>query len=157
MRNARSIGYWVTTALLVLVLATGGVADLLHRGGTAGGMTELGYPTYVMTILGFWKVLGAMAILAPRFPLVKEWAYAGAFFDLTGGFASHIAHHSAANHLIYTGFFAICVVASWALRPASRKLGVPVFRGLGRIAELEIRDRRPRNASTLSGPVAAAA
>lgn len=151
MSNARSIGYWTTTGLTVFVLASGGIADLLHRGGTAAGMTELGYPTYVMTILGFWKVLGAMALTVPRFPLVKEWAYAGAFFDLTGGFASHIAHHSAANHLIYTGFFALCVVASWALRPASRKLDVPVFRGLGRVPESE--DMRQMR----SGPVAATA
>jgi hypothetical protein len=157
MRNTRSIGYWVTTGLLIFVLATGGVADLAHRGGTAAGMTELGYPTYVMTILGFWKVLGAMAIAAPRFPLVKEWAYAGAFFDLTGGFASHIGHRSAANHLIYTGFFAICVVMSWALRPANRKLGVPVFRGLGRIAELEARDARSEHRTLPSGSVGAAA
>ncbi|MFI7669055.1 DoxX family protein [Nocardia sp. NPDC049526] len=151
MSNARSIGYWTTTGLTVFVLASGGIADLLHRGGTAAGMTELGYPTYVMTILGFWKLLGAMALAVPRFPLVKEWAYAGAFFDLTGGFASHIAHHSAANHLIYTGFFALCVVASWALRPASRKLDVPVFRGLGRVPELDgMRQMR-------SGPIAATA
>ncbi|MGW4770714.1 DoxX family protein [Nocardia sp. NPDC004278] len=116
-------------------------------------MTELGYPTYVMTILGFWKVLGAMAIAAPRFPLVKEWAYAGAFFDLTGGLASHIGHHSAVNHLVYTGFFAICVVASWALRPASRKLGVPVFHGLGRAPESAAR----QHWTMPSGSVGAAA
>ncbi|MET8871431.1 DoxX family protein [Nocardia sp. NPDC004604] len=153
MSNTRSIAYWVSTGLLISVLATGGVADLTHRGGTAAGMTELGYPTYVMTILGFWKVLGAMAIAAPRFPLVKEWAYAGAFFDLTGGLASHIGHHSAVNHLVYTGFFAICVVASWALRPASRKLGVPVFRGLGRAPESAARQHR----TMPSGSVGAAA
>ncbi|MFI6044388.1 DoxX family protein [Nocardia sp. NPDC051321] len=136
MGNARAIGYWATTAAVVFVLATGGVADLIQRGGTAGGMVELGYPTYVMGILGFWKVLGAAAIAVPRFPLVKEWAYAGAFFDLTGGLASHIAHGSGANHLFYTAFFALCVVASWALRPAGRKLGVRVFRDYGRVPEL---------------------
>lgn len=136
MGNARSIGYWATTAAVVFVLATGGVADLIQRGDTADGMVELGYPTYVMGILGFWKVLGAMAIAVPRFPLVKEWAYAGAFFDLTGGLVSHAAHGSGVNHLFYTGFFALCVVASWALRPAERKLAVPVFRDYGRVPEL---------------------
>ncbi|WP_330232135.1 DoxX family protein [Nocardia sp. NBC_00508] len=134
MSTARSIAFWTTTAVIVFILASGGVADLMHAPSTEAGMTELGYPTYVMTILGFWKILGAMAILAPRFPLVKEWAYAGAFFDLTGGFVSHIAHGSAANHLFYTGFFAGCVVASWALRPASRTLGAPVFRRYGQVA-----------------------
>ncbi|MFE7801783.1 DoxX family protein [Nocardia sp. NPDC057440] len=142
MNNARSIGYWTTTAVTVFILASGGVADLVHRADTASGMTELGYPTYVMTILGVWKVLGALTIAAPRFPLVKEWAYAGTFFDLTGAFASHIAHGSGANHLFYTGFFALCAVASWGLRPASRKLAVPVFRGFGRIAEPQATDAR---------------
>lgn len=124
MRHAQSIGYWAATAVTVFILASGGVADLLRVGDTAAGMTELGYPAYVMTILGFWKVLGAMAILVPRFPLVKEWAYAGAIFDLTGAFASHVAHGSTVIHLFYTGFFTACAVASWALRPSSRKLRV---------------------------------
>ncbi|WP_083871512.1 DoxX family protein [Nocardia aobensis] len=124
MRNARSIGYWATTSVTVFILASGGVADLLRVGDTAAGMTELGYPTYVMTILGFWKVLGALTILAPQFPLIKEWAYAGTIFDLTGAFASHVAHGSAVIHLFYTGFFTVCAIASWALRPSSRKLSV---------------------------------
>ncbi|PXX62186.1 DoxX-like protein [Nocardia tenerifensis] len=147
MSKARSIGYWATTAAVVFVLATGGVADLIQRDDTAGGMIELGYPTYVMTILGFWKVLGAMAIAVPHFPLVKEWAYAGAFFDLTGGLASHFAHGSSVNHLIYTGFFAMCVVASWALRPADRKLGARVFRDYGRTPETTKTSAPPRLAS----------
>ncbi len=87
----------------------------------------LGYPMYFFAILGFWKVLGAIAILVPRFPRLKEWAYAGIFFDLTGAAASCAAvggygaygFHVIAP-LIITGF----CVASWALRPESRKIGV---------------------------------
>ncbi|MEU4345560.1 DoxX family protein [Nocardia sp. NPDC023852] len=131
MSKARSIGFWTTTAATVFILASGGVADLMHASATEAGMTELGYPAYVMTILGFWKVLGAMAILAPRFPLGKGWDYAGTFFDLTGDLVSHIAHGSGVNPPFYTGSFAVCAVASWALRPASRTLGAPVFRGYG--------------------------
>jgi hypothetical protein len=87
----------------------------------------LGYPTYFFAILGFWKVLGAVAILVPRFPRLKEWAYAGIFFDLTGAAASCAAvggYGAYAFHviapLILTGF----TVASWALRPESRKTGM---------------------------------
>ncbi|MFE7746084.1 hypothetical protein [Nocardia sp. NPDC057455] len=74
-----------------------------------------------------------MALGAPRFPLVKEWAYDGTFFDLTGAFVSDIAHGSAVVHLFYTGSFAICAVASWVLRPASHKLSAPVFRRYGQV------------------------
>jgi uncharacterized membrane protein YphA (DoxX/SURF4 family) len=87
-------------------------------------MVQIGYPPYVLTILGFWKVLGAIALLVPRFPRLKEWAYAGTFFELTGAIASHAASGSSAGHLIWPGFFAVCAVASWALRPQSRTLGV---------------------------------
>ncbi|MFB8005122.1 DoxX family protein [Nocardia sp. NPDC056000] len=83
-----------------------------------------------MTILGFWKIMGALAILTPGFRLVKEWAYAGTFFELTGAFASHLAMGSPVSHLIYTGAFALCAVASWALRPADRMLDIPGLRRL---------------------------
>ncbi|MEU7144159.1 DoxX family protein [Nocardia sp. NPDC046473] len=130
MTAMRRIGYWTTTLVLGFVWISGGAADLMHRGGTTDGMVALGYPTYVMTILGFWKILGALAILAPKFPLVKEWAYAGTVFELTGAFASHIASNSSVNHLIYTGGFALCSVVSWALRPADRMLDIPGLRRL---------------------------
>ncbi|MEC3914969.1 DoxX family protein [Nocardia sp. CDC160] len=130
MNKARWIGYWTTTVVLGFVWISGGGADLIHRDGTEGGMVALGYPTYVLTILGFWKILGALAILAPKFPLVKEWAYAGTFFELTGAFASHLASHSAVSHLIYTGTFVLCAIASWALRPADRMLDIPALRRL---------------------------
>jgi hypothetical protein len=97
----------------------------------------LNYPTYFFAILGFWKVLGAIAILVPRFPRLKEWAYAGIFFDLTGAAASCAAvggygaygFHVIAP-LIITGF----LVASWALRPESRKIGVLIPATNGRPA-----------------------
>src|SRR5687768_15618469 len=86
---SKTIGYWVTTALVALAMVMGGVMDLLGPPDLVEGMAHLGYPAYFMLILGVWKVLGGAAILAPRLPLVKEWAYAGIAFDLTGAAASH--------------------------------------------------------------------
>jgi len=77
-----------------------------------------------LTILGFWKVLGAIALFTPRFPRLKEWAYAGTFFELTGAVASHAVCGDSVGRFIWPGFFAVCAVASWALRPQSRTLGV---------------------------------
>lgn len=128
--RARMIGYWATTLVIGFVWISGGVADLIQRGGTTDGMVALGYPTYVMTILGVWKILGALTILAPRFPLLKEWAYAGTVFELTGAFSSHLASHSAVSHLLWTGGFTLCSIASWALRPADRRLDIPALRRL---------------------------
>ena len=90
-------------------------------------MPVLGYPLYFFAILGFWKVLGAIAILAPRFPRLKEWAYAGIFFDLTGAAASVAAvgvYGTYAFHIIAPLVIAGLTVASWALRPQSRTIGI---------------------------------
>lgn len=84
---------------------------------------HLGYPLYFMTIIGLWKVLGSVALLAPGFPRVKEWAYAGIFFNMTGAAVSHVAVGDAAWHVAVTLAFAALAIASWALRPASRMVG----------------------------------
>src|SRR5947209_2671548 len=87
----RRIAYWVTTALTAFVFLSGGAADLARPAGLMEGMALLGYPAYLVTILGVWKVLGGVTVLLPRFPTLKEWAYAGMMFDLTGAAASHAA------------------------------------------------------------------
>ena len=126
--KARSIVYWAMTVLVALPIGSGGVGQILqYRANPHGVVPELGYPLYFFAILGIWKVLGAIAILVPGFPRLKEWAYAGIFFDLTGAAASCAAvggygaygFHVIAP-LILTGF----TVASWALRPQSRTIGV---------------------------------
>jgi hypothetical protein len=126
--KARTIAYWIATILVAVPIGSGGVAQVAQYLANPHGIVPvLGYPLYFFAILGFWKVLGAIAILAPRFPRLKEWAYAGIFFDLTGAAASCAAvggygaygFHVIAP-LIITGF----MVASWALRPQSRTLGV---------------------------------
>jgi hypothetical protein len=129
IRNARTIGYWTSTGTLALVLFTGGIADLARLEATAQGVLDLGYPPMFLTILGTWKVLGALALLAPRTPRLKEWAYAGSFFNFSGAVVSHIADGSAAFHIIVTGLFAIVTMLSWALRPQDRTLGALPRRG----------------------------
>ena len=87
--KAKIMAYWITTALVAFFIGGGGVAQLAQfKGNPHGIVPVLGYPMYFFGILGFWKVLGAIAILVPRFPRLKEWAYAGIFFDLTGAAAS---------------------------------------------------------------------
>ena len=125
--KTKAIGYWATTIVLVFAVLSGGVGQLGHLWGTLETVTLLGYPPYFLTILGSWKVLGAIALLAPGFPRLKEWAYAGIFFEMTGAAASHAArgdYGAHAYHLIVTFTFAGLTVASWALRPRSRTLGV---------------------------------
>ena len=126
--KTKVIGYWIITALLVFAIGSGGVAELAHLPANVEGIVHvLGYPLYFMTIIGFWKVLGAIALLAPRFPRLKEWAYAGIFFNVTGAAASHAAvgdYGIYAFHIIANLFLAVLVVASWGLRPQSRTLGV---------------------------------
>jgi hypothetical protein len=87
------------------------------------GVTALGYPVYFLTILGFWKAMGGLAILAPRLPLLKEWAYAGIAFDFTGAAWSHVAVGDPAPKAIVPLVLLLIAVASWALRPPSRRLG----------------------------------
>jgi len=120
----RVIGYWVTTALVVFELALGGVWDILRVPQVRDLIERLGYPQYFLVILGIWKLLGAVALVIPRFPRLKEWAYAGVLFDLTGAAASLLASGLMdAGTLAYPITMTGVAVASWALRPPSRRLG----------------------------------
>lgn len=121
--SGKTIAYWVTTSLVGFALLSGGTAQLLHQRETVEGILALGYPAYVVTILGAWKVLGGATLLLPRLPLLKEWAYAGAFFDLTGAAASHAAcgdYGRAGFHVAVPLLLAGVALASWALRPPAR-------------------------------------
>jgi uncharacterized membrane protein YphA (DoxX/SURF4 family) len=129
--NMKMIGYWATTAVVALELLAGGVTDLVHGPELlfAGDpvvlvLAQLGYPVYLLTILGVWRLLGAIALLVPRFPRLKEWAYAGAFFVYVGAAASWAARGGGVGYLIGPLSFAFLTLASWALRPPSRILGV---------------------------------
>lgn len=118
----QAVSYWICTVLIALSFLSGGVVDLLRPSFALEGMTHLGYPAYFIVILGFWKVLGGGAIPLPGFPLLKEWAYAGMIFDLTGASASHVASGDGVRHILIRLVLAVLVVASWALRPEGRKL-----------------------------------
>ena len=119
--------YWITTILAAFQLGSGGVADIVLPAAVLEGMTHLGYPKYFCVLLGIWKVLAAITILAPGFPRLKEWAYAGAFFELTGAVFSHIAVGDPAVTLIGPIICTGLLAASWALRPASRRIPLPAF------------------------------
>jgi uncharacterized membrane protein YphA (DoxX/SURF4 family) len=123
--NARTLAYWTTTALTAFSFISGGAAYLYHAEAPLKGMAELGYPMYFVMLLGVWKVLGGVAILAPRLPLLKEWAYAGIAFDLTGAVVSHAASGHPPMKLVGPIAILAIAVASWALRPASRRLNAP--------------------------------
>jgi uncharacterized membrane protein YphA (DoxX/SURF4 family) len=133
--RARTIVYWTTTILVALPIGSGGVSQIMqYLGNPHGVVAGLGYPMYFFAILGFWKVLGAIAILVPRFPRLKEWAYAGIFFDLTGAAASCAAvggYGAYGFHVIAPLIICGFMMASWALRPESRKIGslIPVKNG----------------------------
>lgn len=114
------IGYRTTLVILEFVLLSGGLADLFHRRETVEGMLHLGYPLYFVTILGFWKVLGGIALLLPGFPRVREWAYAGIFFNFSGAVISHIACGDDVTRFLAPLLFAMVTVASWVLRPSAQ-------------------------------------
>jgi uncharacterized membrane protein YphA (DoxX/SURF4 family) len=125
--KAKPIIYWTMTILVAISIGSGGAAQVAHLQQNVDGFTRvLGYPLYFVTVLGVWKVLGAIAILVPRFPRLKEWAYAGILFDLTGAAASWAAvgGDGEAFHIIAPLIVAAFAMASWALRPPSRTLGV---------------------------------
>jgi len=125
--RAKIVTYWTTTILVAFFIGGGGGAQIAQYLGKPHGVVPLlGYPMYFFGILGFWKVLGAIAILVPRFPRLKEWAYAGIFFDLTGAAVSCAAvggYGAYAFHVIAPLVLTGLTVASWALRPESRTIG----------------------------------
>src|SRR5262245_37760794 len=121
--TTKSIAYWITTGFVVFAMFSGGIAELTRRPETIEGMKLLGYPLYFVMILGAWKLLGSVALVIPGFSRLKEWAYAGIFFNMTGAAVSHLVCQDAAWHVLVTLGLAALAVASWALRPASRMLG----------------------------------
>jgi DoxX-like family len=125
--KGRNIAYWITTGLIAFFIGGGGGAQIAQYVGKPHGVVPLlGYPMYFFGILGLWKVLGAIAILVPGYPRLKEWAYAGIFFDLTGAAVSCAAvggYGAYGFHVIAPLVLTGILVASWALRPESRKIG----------------------------------
>ena len=136
--KSKNIAYWITTILVAFPIGSGGVMQVLRVPATVEGFVHiLHYPAYFVTILGVWKVLGAIAILVPRFPRLKEWAYAGIIFDLTGAAASVAAvggYGAYGFHILVPLIIAVLAMVSWYLRPPSRKIGnlIPTSNGEAR-------------------------
>ena len=129
MTKRNKIIYWVSTNWLALGMLATGTLQLFKakaEGAVAPpgvyGITHLGYPVYLLTILGLWKILGVVAVLIPKFPLLKEWAYAGFFFAMSGAVFSHIASGDSMTQNVPALLLLILTVISWYFRPADRKI-----------------------------------
>ena len=118
----KTTGYWLITGILSFCIFFGGLAQALQLKATLQGFKPLGYPTYFITLIGVWKMLGIIAILIPKFPLLKEWAYAGIFFTMSGAVVSHIASNDVSVQIIAPILLLIFTVMSWYLRPAGRRI-----------------------------------
>ncbi|RJE84750.1 DoxX family protein [Paenibacillus sp. 1011MAR3C5] len=123
--RGKIIAYWTAASLLAVAMTLSGIGQLMQLGGNVELVTSIGFPLYIMTILGIWKVLGAVAIIMPGFPRVKEWAHAGIFFLMTGAALSHVFANDYGEggfNLILPLCYAALNIAAWALRPKNRKL-----------------------------------
>jgi hypothetical protein len=125
MTKRNKIIYWIATVWLALGMTVTGAGQLIKMKEGQGGVdmvTHLGYPAYLITLLGVWKVLGVIAVLIPKFPLLKEWAYAGFFFIMTGAMFSHIATGDPVSSLFPSLLLLVLAVVSWYFRSADRKI-----------------------------------
>ena len=123
--RAGKIIYWIATIWLALGMVATGAVQLFKGKEGQGGVdmiTHLGYPVYLLTILGTWKILGVVAVLIPKLPLLKEWAYAGFLFIMTGAIFSHIATGDSVTEIWPSLLLLILTVVSWYFRPANRKI-----------------------------------
>jgi hypothetical protein len=129
MKKRDKIIYWISTIWLTSGMLSTGVLQLLHakaEGALAPpgvyGIIHLGYPVYFLTILGGWKIVGVAALLMSRLPLLKEWAYAGFFFTMSGAIFSHIAVADPIGELFPSLLLLGLTVISWYFRPANRRI-----------------------------------
>jgi DoxX-like family len=121
MTKRNKIIYWIATGWLALGMLSTGIVQLLKTKEEVDLLTHLGYPLYFLTLLAVWKILGVAAVLIPKFPLLKEWAYAGFFFAMTGAVISHLVCGDAAKDLFGPLLLLLLTVVSWYFRPANRK------------------------------------
>jgi uncharacterized membrane protein YphA (DoxX/SURF4 family) len=123
--RGKIIAYWTVTLLLAAALMLSGIGQLMKYGGNVELVTNLGYPLYILIILGIWKVLGVIVLVMPGFTRLKEWVYAGIFFLMTGAALSHAFVNDYGDygfHIILPLSYAALNIASWALRPKCRML-----------------------------------
>lgn len=128
MTKRNKIIYWIATLWLALGMLSTGAVQLFKQQAEGAlappgvyGITHLGYPVYFLTILGVWKILGVAAVLIPKSPILKEWAYAGFFFAMSGAIFSHLAVGDPLNSFIPSLLLLVLTLVSWYFRPALRK------------------------------------
>ena len=122
MEKRNKIIYWIITIFLSIGMLAGGIQQTLQIGGYNEIITKLHYPLYVLSILGVWKILGVIAILIPRFPLLKEWTYAGFFFAMSGAAISHFVVGQSFIEALPALILLAVTVLSWYFRPSDRKI-----------------------------------
>ncbi len=123
MEKRNKIIYWIATVLMSVGMLGSGIAQIMHHEDMIKLVGGLGYPVYFLTIIGVWKVLGVIAILMPGFKLLKEWAYAGFFFVMTGALLSHLAHGDQDIKAFLGPIFQLLfIISSWYFRPTNRKI-----------------------------------
>jgi uncharacterized membrane protein YphA (DoxX/SURF4 family) len=126
MTKRNKIIYWIATIWLALgLVSTAAIQIFKIKTEGAGGVQNvdhLGYPAYILTLLGIWKLLGVVALLIPKYPLLKEWAYAGIFFTVTGALYSHIASGDPFGLMAPALLYLVLIAVSWYFRPAEKKI-----------------------------------
>lgn len=122
MGKRNKIIYWVATIWLCLGMISTGIVQLIHLEEEVEKMSALGYPLYFLTLIGIWKLLGVVAVLLPGYPLLKEWAYSGFFFLMSGAVFSHAAVGDQASEYFGPTLLLVLTVISWYMRPAERKV-----------------------------------
>ncbi|MFY7939158.1 MAG: DoxX family protein [Flavobacterium sp.] len=122
MKKSHKIIYWVSTIWLALGMTSTGIVQMIQMKEEMEKVSHLGFPAYFISLIGVWKILGVIAILLPKFPLVKEWAYAGFFFTMIGALVSHFACGDALVDLFGPSLLLVLTVVSWYFRPEDRKL-----------------------------------
>ncbi|HMC87612.1 MAG TPA: DoxX family protein [Chitinophagaceae bacterium] len=123
MEKGKLIIYWVTTILMSVGMLGTGLAQILHAKEMVDLVVPLGYPLYFLSIIGTWKILGVITILSPQLKLVKEWAYAGFFFLMTGAVISHLASGDyGLKGILGPSMQTIFIILSWYFRPVDRKI-----------------------------------
>lgn len=122
MTKTHKIIYWIATVWLSLGMLSSAIIQLMRMQEVVDSFARLGYPVYLLTILGVWKILGVATLLAPRVPLLKEWAYAGFFFVTSGALISHLAIGDGFGEVFPSVLLLILTVVSWYFRPDSRRI-----------------------------------
>lgn len=122
MTKRNKIVYWIATAWLALGMLSTGIVQVLKIDKEVEMITRLGYPIYFLSIIAVWKILGVVAVLIPKFPLLKEWAYAGFFFVMSGAIISHLIMNDEVKEIFGPTLSLILTLVSWLFRPTDRKV-----------------------------------